>query len=146
MTRVVSHPKHPKKVSLQKKYKKETRIIKKAARISKFNSFSGQRWRLDGNMLENKAGDWKSDLSWFIKAKHGYLVYIENNLTKVLEATSDGKVIEETQSHKVKGDQLWIKGKPDAQGYFTLENSVVSMVLTAISEKVLEIKGNITIR
>ena len=115
--------------------------------MSKFNTFSDQRWRLYGNMLENKAKIWKSVGSWGIKAKHGYLVYIENNSTKkVLEAKSDGTVIEETQSHTAKGDQLWIKGKPDAQGYFTLENSVVSMVLTAISEKVLKIKGNITIR
>ena len=137
--------------SFTSKASKESEFVKKkyikVTRISKLNSFSGQRWRLYGNVLENKAKNWTSADSWFIKAKHGYLVYIENNSTKkVLEAKSDGTVIEEPQSHKVKGDQLWIKGKPDAQSYFTLENSVVSMVLTAISEKVLEIKGNITIR
>ena len=97
-------------------------------------------------MLKNKAEIWKSVDSWVIKAKHGYLVYIENNnTTKVLEAKSDGKVIQKVFV-RGKADQLWIKGKPDAQGFFTLENSVVSMVLTAISEKGLEIKGNIIIR
>ena len=40
-------------------------------------------------------------------------------------------------------DRLWKKGKPDAEGYFTLENDGVPMVITAISESGLEIKGNI---
>ena len=37
-------------------------------------------------------------------------------------------------------DRLWKKGKPDAEGYFTLENYGVPMVITAISESGLEIK------
>ena len=57
-------------------------------------------------------------------------------------ATSDGKVIQEVFVEG-KTDQLWKKGKPDAEGYFTLENSGVPKVITAISESGLEIKGNI---
>ena len=60
----------------------------------------------------------------------------------VLEATSDDKVIlkdfEEGKAH-----QLWKKGELDAKDYFTLENSGVPKVITAISESGLEIKGNI---
>ena len=72
------------------------------------------------------------------------MVYIENtSQTKVLGATSDGKVIQEVFIQG-KARQLWKKGKPDANGYFTLENSGVPKVLTATSESSLEIKGNIT--
>ena len=60
-------------------------------------------------------------------------------------ATSDGKVIEEDKVVD-KAEQLWKKGELDAEGYFTLENSGVPKVLTAISENELEIKGNITLR
>ena len=83
---------------------------------------------------------------WIYKPKYDDLIYIENtSKTKVLGATSDGKVIQEVFIEG-KVDQLWKKGKPDAQGYFTLENSGVSKVLTAFSESGLKIKGNITMR
>ena len=119
---------------------------KKATRISKYNSFLDQRWKIDGNMLKNKAEIWKSVDSWVIKTRHGYLIYIENtSTTKVLEAKSDGKVIQEVFVEG-KADQLWKKGKPDAEGYFTLQNVGVPKVITAISESGLEIKGNITLR
>ena len=51
-----------------------------------------------------------------------------------------------SQESLVEGNanQLWKKGKPDAEGYFTLENSGEQRVLTAISESDMEIKGNIT--
>ena len=40
-----------------------------------------------------------------------------------------------------KAEQLWKKGEPDAEGYFTLQNSGEPKVLTAVSESSLEIKG-----
>ena len=60
-------------------------------------------------------------------------------------ATTDGKVILEdlVENKADQSSKLWIKGIPDAQGYFTLENSGVPKVITAISESGLEIKGNI---
>ena len=76
------------------------------------------------------------------------MIFIENtSKTKVLGTTSDGKVIQEFLVEG-KADQLWKKGKPDAEGYFTLENYGVPKVgwLAAISESVLEIKGNISLR
>ena len=102
-------------------------------------------------MLKNKAGLWKSLDSWHFTTKNDDLenddlVYIKNNsTTKVFEATSDGKVIEEDFVED-KDDQLWKKGELDAEGYFTLENSGVPKLITAIFESGLEIKGNITLR
>ena len=107
-----------------------------------------QRWKLDSNTgkLENKEGVWKSDDDWEFKPQNNGLIYIENtSKTKVLEATSDGRVIQEF-SVEGKANQLWKKGKPDAEDYFTLENSGESKVLTAISERGLEIKGNTIMR
>ena len=111
----------------------------------KDNPFSGQNWKLDDNLLRNKAGLVAVD-TWIFKPKDNDLIYIENtSKTKVLGATSDGKVIQEVFVEG-KADQLWKKGKPDAEGYFTLENSGVPKIITAISESGLEIKGNITLR
>ena len=105
-----------------------------------------QRWKLDDNLLKDKAGLWKSVDSWIFKTKDDDLICIENtSKTKVLGATRDGKVIQEFLVEG-KADQLWKKGKPDAQGYFTLENSGVPKVITAISESSLKIKGNINLR
>jgi hypothetical protein len=97
-------------------------------------------------MLKNKAGVWKSDDDWNLIPKNDGLICIENtSKTKVLAATKDRKVIFEVFDEG-KTDQLWKKGKPDAEGYFTLVNSGVPKVITAISESGLEIKGNITLR
>ena len=83
---------------------------------------------------------------WLFKTKDDDLIYIENtSKTKVLGATSDGKVIlEDFEEGKV--HQLWKKGELDCEDYFTLENSGVLKVLTAISESSLEIKGKTTMR
>ena len=78
---------------------------------------------------------------WIFKTKDDDLIYIENTTkTKVLGATSDGKVIlEDLEEGKV--HQLWKKRELDAEDYFILENSRVPKVLTTISESSLEIKG-----
>ena len=95
-------------------------------------------------MLKNKAGLWKSVDSWIFKPKNDGLISIENtSKRKVLGATSDGKVIQEVFVEG-KADQLWKKGKLDAEGYHTLENSGVPDMLTAISNSSLEIKGIVT--
>ena len=78
---------------------------------------------------------------WVFKTKGDDKIYVENTSTaKVLGATSDGKVVQEFLVEG-KADQLWKKGEPDAEGYFTLQNSGEPKVLTAISESSLEIKG-----
>jgi hypothetical protein len=97
-------------------------------------------------LLKNKAGLWKSVDSWTFKTKDDDLIYIENtSKTKVLGATSNSKVIQEFFIEG-KANQLWKKGKPDTEDYFTLENSGEPKFLTAISESGLEIKGNIIMR
>ena len=97
-------------------------------------------------MLKDKTGIWKSVDSWTFKTKDDDLVYIENtSKAMVLGATSDGKVILE-DFEEGKSLQVWKKGELDAEGYYTLENSGVPKVLTAISESGLVIKGNITLR
>ena len=85
---------------------------------------------------------------WIFKTKDDDLIYVENtSKTKVLGATSDGKVIQEVFVAD-KAEQLWKIGKPNAEGYITLESKKVllPMVLTAISETGLEIKGTIILR
>ena len=66
----------------------------------------------------------------------------------VLRAASDDKVIQEAKKPGSQEaiSQLWKKGELDAEDYFTLENFGVPKVLTAISESVMEIKGNTTLR
>ena len=100
-------------------------------------------------MLKNKEGVWRSDDDpndkWEFKEQINGLIYIENTKdetqTIVLGlSTSIGEVIEEVKVED-KPEQLWKKGEPDAEGYFTLQNSGESKVLTAISESSLEIKG-----
>ena len=98
-------------------------------------------------MLKNKAGLWKSDEddTWVFKNRGNDLISIKKN-SVVLEATSDGRVIERI-FEKGKDDQLWKKEKPDNEGYFTLESySEVPKVITATSESDLRIQGNITLR
>ena len=103
-----------------------------------------QRWKVDKKTLKDKAGLWKSDDLWIFKTKPDDMIYIENtSKAKVLGTTSDGKVILE-DFEEGKAHQLWKKGELDAENYFTVENSRVPKVLTAISESSLEIKGNIT--
>ena len=57
----------------------------------------------------------------------------------------DGKVIQE-DFEEGKDEQIWKQGVPDKDGYFTLENSKVSKMMTAVSPKRIEIKGKITLR
>ena len=96
-------------------------------------------------MLENKDKIWVSNETWVFKNKTD-LICIENIITKkVLGSTNYSKVSQEDYE-KGKAQQLWKKGKANGKGYFTLENSGMPKVITAISESGLEIKGNITLR
>ena len=66
--------------------------------------------------------------------------------TKVLGTKNKSKVILEKFEEDNHG-QLWKKGEPNAEGYFTLENSNVTKIMTAnyLNSSILQIKGNITI-
>ena len=108
-------------------------------------------------MLRNKAGFWKGNHEWNFKTKLNSddLIYIENiktilsiKITMILEA-NNGAVMLEVDVEENKAEQLWKKGEPNTEGYFTLENSKLPKVMTAdhsASYKVLVvIKGNITL-
>ena len=98
-------------------------------------------------MLQNKADHlWMSDEEWNFNQTKDDLFYIENiSKTKVLEATNDGEVIlEDFQEYKA--EQLWKKGEPSGKGYFTLENSKMPKIMTAVTSSNLEIKGNVTLK
>ena len=71
------------------------------------------------------------------------MISIENIAkNKVLGAKKDGEVILEIFKED-KPEQLWKKGRPNAEGYSTLENFKVPKIMTAISSSVLQMKGNI---
>ena len=93
-------------------------------------------------MLQNKEGLWKSNDLWKFKTNTDDLIYIENtSKTKVWAITDYNNVIlEDFEEDNAK--QLWKKGESDAEGYFTLENSEVTKLFTAISSSHLKIKGN----
>ena len=69
------------------------------------------------------------------------LICIENiNRKKVLGTTNDSKVMLEVINED-KAGQLWKKGMPDPEGYFTLENYDVPKVLTGNYGGDFELKG-----
>ena len=107
---------------------------------TKFAQNKTQRWKLNINdRLESKDGLWRSIETWILIAK-GQEVYIRNNSKgTVLEAHKNGKV---TQEFEIEGNanQLWKKGVPDEQGYYTLRNLGRKKVLTATSKNRLEIR------
>ena len=97
-------------------------------------------------MLQNKEGQWMSDEEWSFNQTKDGLIYIQSiSKTEVLGTTNDSKVILE-DFEEDKSEQLWKKGEPNPEGYFTLENSKVPMVMTATSSNSAELKGNITLR
>ena len=86
-----------------------------------------------------------SDEEWNFKAKDD-LIYIENiSRKKVLGITNDSEVILEDFKED-KAEQLWKKGiirNDGFDGFYSLENSKVPKVITAISSSNLEIKGKL---
>ena len=106
--------------------------------------FKAQLWKLDGHELKNKEGLWKSSDKWVFKDKDER-IYIENiSKTKVLGPSNDGQVILEDKD-KEKDEQLWEKGVPDIEGYFTLKNKNGKFMTVIFSKSkkqfILEIKG-----
>jgi hypothetical protein len=103
-------------------------------------------------MLQNKEGFWNSSDMWNFTPKQGWICIENIDKTKVWGIANDTKVILENFEEDNDG-QLWKKGEPNDEGYFTLENFQVSKFVTAASstshrdqEPSLELKGNITLR
>ena len=83
---------------------------------------------------------------WNFTAKDDDLIYIENISKKKFWNTAENNQVIPEDFEEDNPKQLWKKGEPDTEGYFTLENSEVPKVITAISESGLEIKGNIILQ
>ena len=114
-----------------------------------------QLWKLhDDGTLENKEKGNFSSIKWNFRPQNNQtdtFFYIENNSTKkVLQATSGNKVKNATKVTLPGGGQLWKKGYPNIEDYFTLKNSDFSRFLTANDTENLmylfEIKGKISIQ
>ena len=106
---------------------------------TKFFSGLRQLWKFDGKVLKNRkvyGGKWN------FKTKDE-LIYIENDSYNKVFGTSNGAKVIEVEYEEGKTEQLWKIGKPNAEGYFTLENYKVPKLLTAtVNEYSLRIEGN----
>jgi hypothetical protein len=100
-----------------------------------------QLWKLVNDKLKNKENRWQSDEEWkFEQNDDRSMFYIKNtNRDKVLEALDNDKVDFKVKVND-KAGQLW-KKENIKEGYFILESSEFSQVLTANNENTLEIKG-----
>ena len=101
-----------------------------------------QLWKLVDGILVNKAGIWFSNIKWRFK-RRGSRIYIENKSTLDVLGLSRFDVIEE-ECFRENPFQLWKTGKPNFEGYFTLQNAGCSnfQLLTAISSSKLQIQGS----
>ena len=111
-----------------------------------FNPFSDEQlWKLDGKMLENKKGLWKSGVKqkWRFTFE-GDLIRIENIWKKKVFGTTNDISVKLENIEDNKDGQLWKKGEPDKKGYFSLKNNKVPKFLTFVSS--LTVEGNITLR
>ena len=95
---------------------------------------------MDGDTLKNKSGIWMSTDNWIFGAVDSAqrTVYIENtsNNTVLSISNDDVKVVSHYENDTA---QVWRKGSPDNEGYFTLSNH--EKVLTAVADHGLEMKG-----
>ena len=109
-----------------------------------FNPFSDEQlWKLDGKMLENKKGLWKSGVKqkWRFTFE-GDLIRIENIWKKKVFGTTNDISVKLENIEDNKDGQLWKKGEPNNDGYFSLENDKVSKFLTAVSDEWVKLELN----
>ena len=112
-----------------------------------------QLWKFEEKILKNKnwidteKNNWEHKDKEWSTSKKGSLIYIQNDL-KVLALKSSNKVELEVKDDSLIGDkdyrQLWRKGTPNIEGYFTLENYQSKTFMTATSDVDLEVKGLIS--
>ena len=100
-----------------------------------------QLWRVNGTTLTNRGNIWKSNDQWNFGNKTDLIHIIENtSKSKVLGTTSTGEVIEEDFDGN-RTEQLWVKGEPNNEGYFTVTTSESKLLFSANSSETLEVKG-----
>ena len=93
--------------------------------------------------MKNNENHWTSTDRWNIKTE-GKFVFIENtSKNKVWGIIKRGSSfqVKEEEFLESKIDQLWIQGKPNTEGYFTLKSSVCQRFIKAVSRKRIQVKG-----
>ena len=98
----------------------------------------------DEGTLENKEKGNFSSTVWKFKKQNNQadFFYIEDDSTKkVLQATSGNKVKLAKKVTLPGSGQLWKKGNPNIEKYYTLKNSDFSRFLTAKDTEEFEIKS-----
>ena len=108
-------------------------------------SDSLQLWKINGSKLTNKKITGKE---WNITTKKTFIIVNASDKNLVIGIDNHGTIVEE-EFEDGKPGQHWKKGKPDADGYFSLEGSKSSKILTANSSsnlERLEVIGNHTYR
>jgi hypothetical protein len=114
-------------------------------------SFSGtsQLWIEEGPpgspVLKNKANGLSNVWTNLVDVPGTTMFYIKSSTGEVLECNTNDKQVASVVNTG-KAEQLWVKGSPNEEGYFTIKSSEecskVPKFMTAISASTLEIKGN----
>lgn len=67
------------------------------------------------------------------------------NKAEIWSSYEDFKITPNGSFHLIeyKDEQLWKKGEPNIEGYFTLEDAKSQKVMTAVSEEKIEMKGKL---
>ena len=104
-----------------------------------------QLWKFEGKFLKNKEDNWEHKTKEWSTPKKGALIYIQNDLKVLAFQQSSNKVELEDKNDNLIDDkdyrQLWRKGTPNIEGYFTLENYQSKTFMTATSGVDLAVKG-----
>ena len=93
--------------------------------------------------MKNNENRWTSTDRCNIKTE-GKFVFIENTSTnKVWGIIKRGRSVQvkEEEFLESKIDQLWIQGKPNTEGYFTLKSSVCQKFMKAKSSRSIRVQG-----
>ena len=90
--------------------------------------------------MKNNENQWTSTDRWNIKTE-GKFVVIENTSKNKVWGTKNRGSVKEEELMESKIDQLWIQGKPNIEGYFTLKSSVCQRVIKAVSPRRIQVKG-----
>ena len=97
-------------------------------------------WKLDSNLLINKARLWTSKDNWDLTVDETWVCIQNKSTEKVLTVSDSGvEVSEDTMVPFT--SQMWTKGEPNKDGYFTLTSIDSGKVLTANWALSLTIEG-----
>ena len=101
--------------------------------------------------MENKNGDWINLASQWTVPITGERGIVINNYGHVLgarvNAVTSGTVVSlQVQSNPPSSGQIWLRGKSDDFGYFTLQNPASQKFLTSNSRTSITIEGTLTVK